>query len=156
MEIDEAIVILESERRRCERNAAFIDETTYQPGQEVDATQFRILADALSLATLVLSDTPRVAPARRGDPSTSQEAADLVRPKKAHEALLRAMRSADGEAWTGKRMAEAAGITGQASWWKRVSEIKQAGHIAPVGTERSPDTGRKVETYRLTEKGRRV
>lgn len=110
---------------------------------------------ALDVAIAALSDAPRVAPARRSDPTTSQESADLVRPKQAHRALLAVLRDGEaGGAWTAKRLAEHAQIDAQASWWKRVSEIKHAGYIVAVGTERSPDTGRKVETYRLTEKGR--
>lgn len=157
MKIDEAVAILESKRRSYEALVEKVENVVYQPGYEVDTAPYHLLMDALAVALAVLADAPRVAPARRGDPSTSQEAADLVRPKKAHEALLRVMQAGgEGEVWTSKRMADAAGITGQASWWKRVSEIKQAGYIAATGTEHSPETGRKVETYRLTEKGMRA
>ena len=149
MKNDEAIEVLLDVRDLWQRPATWTPATNAMRNLKARRLQ------ALDIAIAALSDAPHVAPARRTDPTTSQESADLVRPKQAHRALLAVLRDGEaGVAWTAKRLAEHAQIDAQASWWKRVSEIKHAGYIVAVGTERSPDTGRKVETYRLTEKGR--
>jgi len=38
-------------------------------------------------------------------------------------------------------------------YWKRVSELAQMGHIAPVGRKRNPETGEDQTTYRVTALG---
>lgn len=113
-----------------------------------------IWAETLDMAIEALEAKPKVAPARSTDPATSHEAAaslaigaDSARGKillTAHHSVLPR---------TARELTLAAGLRQQRSPWKRVSELVQAGYLAPVDRYKDPATGRWATTYRITRKG---
>jgi hypothetical protein len=72
---------------------------------------------------------------RATDPSTSDKAYLKVKPKlgTARDRVLRAIEGRAGYGATAKELTTLTGINGA---WKRVSELKQGGHIFELGTER--------------------
>lgn len=91
--------------------------------------------------------------ARRDDPSTSKEAAQSL----GHTAAtMRAnLLSAFGRgSWTAEEAATQAGYTAEDGSWKRVSDLKSAGFIAPTGAKRLGSKGKYKDVLAITQAGR--
>lgn len=92
------------------------------------------------------------APARNTDPATSHLSA-ITNFTTGRGKLLKAF-GASQFPMSAERACRAAGITGTASPWKRVSELKKAGIIEPTGRRVTSARGAQVEEYRLTTHGK--
>ena len=118
----------------------------------------------LTLGTLkrLLFDTePQEAttsPARRGDPSTSHEAAKVAAIT-AHGARGRLLltyaknRIRGWDGYTAEAAVNVSGLGNQRSPWKRVSELKAAGLIEPTGVQKETGRGTHAEVLAITEAG---
>lgn len=101
------------------------------------------------------------APARHGDPATSQAAAKLPFRRNSQRHLLL---TCYGLAWenrdethfgdlTDEEAATVAGIS-RGCPWKRCSELREMLMIAPTGHTRTSSLGADQQVCRITEKGR--
>ena len=84
------------------------------------------------------------AQARATDPQTSRDAAAALDiDGETYRRLLDAFRSSGDAGMTDEEAITAAGLDEARGWWKRCSELRNAGAIVPTGeTRRSPTTGR--------------
>lgn len=102
--------------------------------------------------------------ARSTDPETSRDAGDDIEAKEGppgtirrgsqRHRLLTAYGSWGCPAMTDAEAAGAAAMPVRSCWWKRCSELRQAGFIAPVGTRHDYETGATARSCRITEAGR--
>lgn len=90
----------------------------------------------------------RATGARSSDPDTSKLAALANEPRRGTQRAkaLDAFRRAYPYALTAAEVESYTGIKGV---WKRISELKQGGHIVQVGTRRNPGTGQDAETFTI-------
>lgn len=90
----------------------------------------------------------RATGARSSDPDTSKQAALANEPRRGTQRAkaLDAFRRAYPHALTA---AEVESFTGIKGVWKRISELKQGGHIVQVGVRRNPGSGTDAETFTI-------
>lgn len=88
----------------------------------------------------------RATAARSKDPSTSKLAALRQEPRSGSQRrrALEAFKEAYPGGLTAGEVETRTGIKGV---WKRISELKQGGHIAVIGQRPNPDTGQEAEIY---------
>lgn len=92
--------------------------------------------------------------ARSGDPATSRTAAHRLRTAATRRRrLLAAYATGDR---TAEEAARVAGYTPADGAWKRVSDLKRLGYIAPTGRTRPGSSGRDQEVLAITDAGRAV
>jgi hypothetical protein len=96
---------------------------------------------------------------RTQDPNTSKTGAlsMAVRAGSQRHALLKAYNAATG----GLTDEEAGNVTGlsdspRCCYWKRCSELRQAGYITPTGATRASTAGEMQQVCEITEAGRQV
>jgi hypothetical protein len=101
-------------------------------------TCFRDLGDEFEVV--------RATGARRSDPETSKLAALQNEPRRGSQraAVLDAIRDAGPAGLTAREAAWATGIEGA---WKRVSELRQGGHIVKIAERADPETKALGEVY---------
>ena len=93
--------------------------------------------------------------ARRSDPATSKASARKVERESMLRALLMQFARAD---LTAEEAAEQAGLGASDGYWKRVSDLLNAGHIEPIIVEgelltRPGSSGRQQRVLRVTMSG---
>lgn len=105
------------------------------------------------METLDLFTDPR-AIARTADPATSKAGARdvIVRAGSQKARLLRAYKEAGMHGLTDEQAGERAGMT-SVGYWKRCSELRAGGYIAPTGEERIGSSGSAQAVHRLTGRG---
>lgn len=88
----------------------------------------------------------RAVSARSSDPSTSKQAALAIEPKvgTGRAIALNAITSAGLHGLTAR---EVVYVTGRDGIWKRISELKQGGHVVVVGQRTDEDSGLKADVY---------
>jgi hypothetical protein len=106
-------------------------------------------------AGLSASAPGRNALARRKDPSTSKAAAQAVERESILRALLTQFARAD---LTAEEAAAQAGLDERSGYWKRVSDLQNAGHIETIIVDGEPLTrtgssGRQQRVLRVTMAG---
>lgn len=84
--------------------------------------------------------------ARTSDPDTSKLAALRNQPRKNSQRakILDAIRQSGSFGMTARECEASTGIDGA---WKRVSELKQGGHIVSIGTRLDRNTGAEAEIF---------
>lgn len=94
-------------------------------------------------------DVIRATGARSKDPSTSKLAALAAEPtfETDRGKVLDAIRAAGEDGLTAR---EAERVTGTPGVWRRVSELKQGGHIHAVGERRDPATHKAGQVFVVT------
>lgn len=106
----------------------------------------------------IMFDVVPVAPARHTDHSTSQQAAKAVamRAGSQQHMLLRAYGMAGGVGLTDEEAASVTRLDQRPSccWWKRCSELRQAGYISDTGRTRTSVAGEQRMVCEITEAGR--
>lgn len=97
--------------------------------------------------------------ARTADPSTSKRAADDARPRISPQkvTLLECYEFAGSDGLTDEEAGDHSGLSAnrRCCYWKRCSELRQAGFIVPAG-ERLSSAGSAQRVCRITEAGSRV
>lgn len=91
--------------------------------------------------------------ARNTDPSTSKVAAAKA-PRVAQSMRLLAMYAAAGEPLSDEQAASLAGLLGT-GYWKRCSDLRNAGYIYPTGDTIMGSAGTPVRLCFITHAGRR-
>lgn len=90
---------------------------------------------------------------RREDPSTSRQADEQSRPRRASQA----MRILEAYATHGALIDESAVIhAGVTGGWKRCSDLRRLGYIAPTGAELPTSMGAAAQVCAITQEGRRA
>lgn len=93
--------------------------------------------------------------ARTHDPDTSHCAAETVRPRRGGMlAALLAAYAAAGTGYTDEEAASAARLPLGAGYWKRCSDLRNAGYIKPTGVMRPGASGLAREVCAITDRGR--
>jgi hypothetical protein len=87
--------------------------------------------------------------ARNSDPSTSKLAALQNEPRREGQ-KGRAVAAIRGSGMRGLTAHEVERQTGVKGIWRRISELKQGGHIVAVGTRVDPETGADCDVFRAT------
>lgn len=92
--------------------------------------------------------------ARASDPATSHEAAEWVAPRSGSQKakLLLAHRAHRQQGLTDEEAAREAGLLGS-GFWKRCSELRNAGLIAETGEQRRGSSGLMAQVCRITARG---
>jgi hypothetical protein len=95
--------------------------------------------------------------ARASDPSTSHRAAQIaaIRGKSQKALLLLAYQRAEESGLTDEEAGASAGLSGS-GYWKRCSELRTLGLIAPSGKERQASSGLMVQVCSITLAGMRA
>ncbi len=95
-------------------------------------------------------------PARSTDPATSHQAAAMPFRKSSQRYTLlceyKTRHDNHGDGYTDEEAADFAGIT-KGCPWKRCSELREAGFIAPIGTTRMSDAGALQNVCAITVAG---
>lgn len=92
--------------------------------------------------------------ARTSDPATSHAAAAQLSDKASMlRALLLTFHTSNR---TAEEAATTAGYGPADGAWKRISDLKNAGHIAPTGRTRPGVSGRAQQVYAITEQGQQA
>lgn len=127
-----------------------------------DFNRSRLSLGALKALLFATSpQEPTTTSARRGDPSTSHEAAQIaaVGAESARGKILLAFARDHLRGWSGmtsEGVVKLAGVGHQRTPWKRVSELKAAGLIEPTGQKVTGSSGAKAEVLHITEAGMEV
>jgi hypothetical protein len=103
-----------------------------------------------------LSIYDAAAHARRTDPATSHAAAHALADK---ATMMRALLNVFAGHTGGLTSEEACHLAGYGpadGAWKRVSDLKTAGHIIPTGDTRAGGSGRQQAVLAITEEGRKA
>lgn len=153
MDLSEAVSVLRHRRLVARGMVDILDKGNQRDRlRRAMAADYRSECQALDIAIDALTVKALVAPARASDPMTSHRAAPNEFKAGSKRELLLLAFAACGLA-TARSACTQAGLDPlRGSPWKRVSELKQAGFITPVGTEVDHD-GVTRELYRATAKG---
>lgn len=92
--------------------------------------------------------------ARLDDPFTSKLAASHAQRRMGGQKALLLGAFAKTENLTSEEAAQLAGVNMRSAWWKRVSELHQAGLIVFTGSTRVSSLGEHQRVYAITEAGR--
>jgi hypothetical protein len=107
---------------------------------------------------VLLMDALTLSLARTTDPATSKKGAADVRPRAGSQkaVLLRAFALAGPHGLTDEEAGYVSHLADdpRCGYWKRCSELRAAGLIAPTGEERTGRTGSAQAVHALTELGR--
>lgn len=101
------------------------------------------------------------AKARNTDPRTSKDAAKSVKPQAQMMALLKAFKKSSGKIGITAETAYAV-ATQMGAWvtptgyWKRVSDLQQAGFIRESGYTATASSGRQARCFVITAEGRKA
>lgn len=102
-------------------------------------------------------DVGRVIPSRASDPGTSHAAAQsiIVSAKNQRGKLLRVYGGVDF-GLTDDEAQERSGVSPHSCYWKRCSELRDGGYIAPTGRTRTGRAGVQRIVCQITDEGRRA
>jgi hypothetical protein len=92
--------------------------------------------------------------ARNTDPRTSHAAAAALADKHTMMRTL-LLAFATRESMSSEQACRVCGFGPEDGAWKRVSDLKRAGFIAPTGNTTTGSSGRSVELLAITEEGRK-
>jgi hypothetical protein len=92
--------------------------------------------------------------ARRTDPDTSKRAAQNVNKRAGSQRFMLLAAFEDSSELTADEAMRKAGISERSCYWKRISELREAGHLELTGMEREGEMGSYQAVSRITLAGR--